>query len=468
MLGGSSCSPPRHLLSPVQLLTTGQGQSRMPNAPQNEANASAGYVGGVAMQYERSLLHTQGDRRRGRSKVAGAVVLTAVLFGVLVVSSSSPAGSQSLTTGRLDLLASNAAGDGFRYVPSSGTALTETFTTSQQGEITGSTGSDLVSLASTGKGADVVLVKDHRYGVRAQGEGTGTPASQINISTASADAQTLTISFNGANLPFKVAWKAQVSLKLKFGATARIKAFLGTNPVPVVSAAVPCVGAPVSDCGPDSGLDRSKVVIGDGATTLFDRIVISIDSPLDGAASLIDVDGLFDTWFDMSPFEGILACDGAAAVQSSGDVASSFARLTVDIGTVVADCGTLKPYAQDIVGTVVEFEPDAALQAVYRGELTFPAGTGAAFFDPLEYDEDGAGAAVFEDMQPCLEVAVTIPPTGGTLTGATQLAGYFPEMDDGFYPELPAGESACVVSYSTVAGGLEHWVIRLDYDPWFR
>ena len=60
-----------------------------------------------------------------------------------------------------------------------------------------------------------------------------------------------------------------------------------------------------------------------------------------------------------------------------------------------------------------------------------------------------------------------IPTTAGADPGLTALAAEFGELPPGIYPAMPAGETACSVSVSSVVGGNEIWVIRVDYDPWF-
>ena len=118
-------------------------------------------------------------------------------------------------------------------------------------------------------------------------------------------------------------------------------------------------------------------------------------------------------------------------------------------------------------GFRIEFEPqgDDEDEAIYRGVLTFPAGLEDDFRPSLRYDEDGfADATVsFVSMQGC------VPTPAGSDPGLTALAAEFSgELPAGIYPEMPAGETACSVSVSSVIGGNEIWVIRVDYDPWFR
>ena len=172
-----------------------------------------------------------------------------------------------------------------------------------------------------------------------------------------------------------------------------------------------------------------------------------------------------------------LSC-GETISQAEGGYASDFTRL--NLGADELDgCETepSKPYFQDIVdnadiggdpdGFRIEFEPqgDEEDEAIYRGVLTFPAGLEDDFRPSLRYDEDGfADATVsFVSMQGC------VPTPAGSDPGLTALAAEFSgELPAGIYPEMPAGETACSVSVSSVIGGNEIWVIRVDYDPWFR
>ncbi len=71
-------------------------------------------------------------------------------------------------------------------------------------------------------------------------------------------------------------------------------------------------------------------------------------------------------------------------------------------------------------------------------------------------------------MLPCDAYDVAAPKPGTTVADATVLASVFSEMGGDQYPELPGGEASCVVAFDTAAGGLEHWVVRLDFDPRYR
>ncbi len=172
-----------------------------------------------------------------------------------------------------------------------------------------------------------------------------------------------------------------------------------------------------------------------------------------------------------------LAC-GETISQAQGGYASDFTRLNLEADELDG-CETQpsKPYFQDIVdntdigedpdGFRIEFEPqgDDEDEAIYRGVLTFPAGLEDDFRPSLRYDGNGFEDATisFVDMQGC------IPTPAGSDPGLTALAAEFStELPAGIYPEMPAGEIACSVSVSSVIGGSEIWVIRVDYDPYFR
>lgn len=436
-------------------------------------------------------------RLRRRGALGGGFALVAILL-VTMSPATSQEQSEPTAPGKLRLVANDTDGDGFRYSDGE-SELTELFATNQQGRITGDQGdTDLTTLAATGRGGDPYpAVKSHEVGVRAQGEGNGTPASQLNIGpykdildsegellySEEPNAQTLTIVFDGEDIPGTVAWEGEVSLAMKFGATALVEGFLGEDPEPVVAATIDCAGGPDSDCGPDSGLDRASTgVFGNGVDTLFDRVVISIQNPSDGAASLISEDG-FPTWFGISDLDGVLAC-GDTATQSALDGAYSSSFTRIDSDALDDDCLTLKPYEQEIIlapadggPTQINFEPESSVQSTYRGVLTFPAGADVTFFERiLEIDRDGPDdSAGFGQSQPCIRTEV-VPGNAAQLA----LAAAFPEMGPGFYPELPQfaldsdgnqttnPEIACVVAYTATAGRDITFVERLDYDPFHR
>ena len=193
--------------------------------------------------------------------------------------------------GRLDLNL-NAAGDQFVFTQPGQPAITQTLSTAGC-RINPSSGT-LVSLSANGT-AEPGL-KDHVIGVRsAHGEGNGTPCARISNSSTSPNAEILTIEFTGSIAGYKADY-AEIGLKLKFGATARIEAFDGARSV--LSVPVPCTGGG-GDCGADSGNDRKLVPIDPPGNLTFNRVVISIDTPSDGSASLIDAPG-YQTYFNLA------------------------------------------------------------------------------------------------------------------------------------------------------------------------
>jgi uncharacterized repeat protein (TIGR01451 family) len=518
----------------------------------------------------------------------GITVLTVALIAALLTSSTT-AGSSFVPRGQLELVANDTDGDGFVFTPSGGTPLFEEFSSNNQSRLIETPATaDLTELIPAGRGSGGQLyvgLKDHRIGVRAQGEGNGTPAVQINNVGIIADNQSLTIKLNGSDLGGAAATNGQIALKMKFGATARLRPLFEGAPIGD-GTLVECSGGSGSDCGPDSDGDLKTGLVGDGSY-LFDAVEISIDQPEDGAVSLVST-GSTSTWFniaepadydlsvtkvvdDATPIEGdtvtytitVTYEDGNAAATgisvsdvlptgvaagtpvpsegdyngsawtgidlgpTPGDSATLTIPVTVDadtggttitntawlaandtrdddsndsasvditpfngeiecnvaetgtdpddpdysysflrLGALDEDCEILKPFNADIlVGDRIEFEPDSTIQSVYRGDLTFPAGSGSAFFAALQYDADGAGPLLFSDMLPCDKTAVT-----DTSQGSPEVAleGYFSEMGVGFYPALPSGETSCVVLFNTVAGGVENSVVRLDFDPWYR
>lgn len=402
---------------------------------------------------------------RGRTHVARIGVLVVALVSALLMSTST-AGSQdddpiTVDIGTLELIANDVDGDGFVFNNTDGvTTHTEEFSSGGQSRLVETDApQNLVTLEATAAGAlaDVGL-KDHGIGVRA-GRG-GQRGSQITGD------QTLEITLDGT--PGAGATFAEFSFKAKFNSTIIVTAYDADGVVDTGTKV--CDGG--SDCGPDSGDDRVTARVPDdpGTTTdrPFTRVVISV-SPVDGAATLIDDDAsegaeTFETFFNIvEDYDGEIACDEPEA-NTNGDISYVFTR----IGDLDEDCLVIKPYDEAITiggpdGDTIEFEPDSSIESVYRGDLTFPAGTGAAFFDPLEYDADGPGPGGFVQMLPCIKTPV-VP---GDLYGET-LETVFGEMGTGFYPELPTGEISCVITFDTTAGGFENSVVRLDFDPRYR
>ena len=372
-----------------------------------------------------------------------------------VLATTSPAGSQEpvyAPIGTLDLFASTTTGDGFDFTPTNESAATatESFSSNNQSKLSENGPDDLVVLTETGPGGGqlpYVGLKDHEIGVRSKGEGSGTPASRVDAD------ETLTIELGPDVLALgDGARSAQIALSAKFGAIGSIQALNGLDNVgsPIDFS---CTG---NDCGPDSNGDRLLVTIPD--MQLFTGITISLT---EGAVSLIDdPNDDFDTYFEIvKEFDGVLACDDVASLTSEG-FSSSFKRLGAGVDE---DCGILKPFNEDIrVDGVIEFEPESEISSVYRGDLTFPAGAGSEFFAALEYDADGpVGGESYTDMLPCVSTPVSD-------AREVAIASYFVEMGAGFFPEMPGTETSCVVALSTIAGGEENWVVRLDFDPWFR
>ena len=215
-----------------------------------------------------------------------------------------------------------------------------------------------------------------------------------------------------------------------------------------------------------------------GETTVpFTEVTISIANPSDGAASLLDEPG-FETYFNIvKEFDGELACNGDPALQADeAGTSSSFRRLDVTENDAAQGCDDepLKLYDDDIIadeGGVkrVQFEPDSQVQAIYRGDLWFPAGTGAAFLAVLEYDADGDGGIFdFADMGTCGIRDAVDTADHDESSHFPELAGLGPTAGADGFPTMPAGESSCVVAFDSVIGGDEHWVLRVDADPWYR
>ena len=380
--------------------------------------------------------------------------------------------------GNLDFFASATTGDGFDFTPigESDATATEDFDSNNQSKLSENGPDDLVELIADGPGngqLPYVGLKGHEIGVRSQGDGSGTPASRVDAD------EMLTIEL-GPDVPGEFAWYAQIALSAKFNADILVEALDGN--VVVDSDEFRCS---VSDCGPDSGGDRVLVSVGaSDSTTLFTSIRISISPNSGGAASIIDdpasVDANLnnlDTYFEIvEEYEGVLECNGAPAVQEEGQYFSSFKRLNVGtINDSATGCAAqpLKPYNDDIVddeGGVrrIQFEPEG-VDAVYRGELTFPAGTTTGtdavtdFLAVLEYDEDGPGPLAFVDIKAC--------GTDSWTSGSSQetLAGFFSDkLTAGLYPVMPGGETSCVVYLDSTIGGEENWVLLVYADPWFR
>ncbi len=251
----------------------------------------------------------RGERsRRGRAGVARGVVLAVALVSALLVTTST-AGSQGGPTpayapvGTLDLFANAGDGDGFDFTPtaSSQATLTELFSSNNKSRLSEDGPDNLVVLTPTGPAAGQVPyvgLKDHEIGVRSQGEGGGTPASRTDGD------ETLTIGL-GPDVPGDYAWFAAVGLSAKFDADILIEATDDTGSV-VASATYLCS---LSDCGPDSGGDRTVLTVGSGTSaTLFTALTISILN--DGAASLIDEPSEFDTYLEIvDEYDGEIECD---------------------------------------------------------------------------------------------------------------------------------------------------------------
>ena len=232
--------------------------------------------------------------KRHRKLTILALVITMV--GALVATAGMAFGgsggwSDYDDIGRLDLNL-NAAGDQFVFTQSGQPAITQTLSTAGC-RVNPSSGT-LVSLSANGTSQPGL--KDHVIGVRsASGEGNGTPCARINNSSTSPNAEILTIEFAGSIADYKADY-AEIGLKLKFDATARIEAFDGATSV--LSVPVLCTGGG-GDCGADSGNDRKLVPINPAGNLTFNRVVISIDSPSDGSASLIDAPG-YQTFFNLA------------------------------------------------------------------------------------------------------------------------------------------------------------------------
>ena len=210
------------------------------------------------------------------------LALVVGLIGGLLATAGVAAGSVSGS--KLDLQANDTDGDRFVLIQDGTVTHTQTLTKQGACGITSSGPDTLVALDATAIPNNAAPgLKDHIFGVSAKGEGNGTPCSRID-GNASGRGEQLIIEFAGPTIGNWYADYAQFGIKLKFGATVTIQALLDGEPVEGVSDTVECNGG---DCGSDSGNDRVKFVL-DGNGELFNGVVISVDSPYDGSASLLD------------------------------------------------------------------------------------------------------------------------------------------------------------------------------------
>ena len=227
-----------------------------------------------------------------RYRKLAILALVVGLAGALLATAGAASGS--VAGAKLDLQANDSQGD--RFVLIQGGSSTHTQTLTKQGACGISSGeSELVALTATANSNNSAPgLKDHIFGVKAQGEGNGTPCSRIDGSAAGRGEQ-LVIEFAGPTIGNWYADYAQFGIKLKFGATGRIQALLNGEPVLGLVDTVTCAG---SDCGPDSGNDRELFTLTAGTGQLFNGVRISVDSPSDGSISLLDdPDANLDSYF---------------------------------------------------------------------------------------------------------------------------------------------------------------------------
>ena len=225
------------------------------------------------------------------------LMILAVVVGLMgALLATAGVASGSVPGSKLDLQANDTQGD--RFVLIQGGSSTHTQTLTKQGACgIGSSGPLLVAFSATAYPNNPAPgLKDHIFGVTAQGEGNGTPCSRID-GDASGRNEKLIIELAGPTIGNWYADYAQFGIKLKFGATGTIQALLDGTPVTGLSKTVSCTGG---DCGPDSGNDRVLFELGakSGGGPRFNGVVISVDSPSDGSVSLLDDPAAgFDTYF---------------------------------------------------------------------------------------------------------------------------------------------------------------------------
>jgi hypothetical protein len=420
------------------------------------------------------------------------------LTGAMLATATSAVGADHFGPGgRLDLVVTAAGGDAFEFTPTGapGPTETENFISDNKAKLTElNTPSDLVMWDSEGQPQGqlpYVGLKANQWGVRAKGEGAGEPAAQVNFSQDSGVGQALIVQIND-----RIAWQAQLALKFKFGASVLIEALdasgsvakytgPGTNPQgdpfiagDDITATASCVGGPDSDCGADSGNDRLNVTIGVGTeVSMFTGLRITVSAPSDGAVALVDDYAAgYDTYIDIAPFDGVLACGGTATAQDGTAVegqaaAATFLRIQTSDLAIADGCEEPpKPYvlALNEEDIPVDFAPEAPLiPAAYRFDINIVDDFANPIDDAdLEYDPDGDGPLPRRLVPVC---NIRLKATGDSeafgefgLVTSTGAPG-FPTLDG-----LAADETACLVAYDhVVTRGYNHWVGYLEDDPHF-
>jgi hypothetical protein len=343
---------------------------------------------------------------------------------------------------------------------------------------------DLVELSVTGEfgqGGNLPQagLKDHLVGVRAKGEGTGTPCVRIDIAVPDPDAQTFSIElgeFFGTDV---FASYAQFALKFKFGAAAKVEAFNthALDPGAVVAfGTAACTG---SDCGPDSGGDRLLITVGDPLAEdppdLFDKVVISVTSPADGAVSLLDAPNdpalagegeTLDTFFNLvQEFDGELEC-GDVITAVDGDVKGTVIRTGDPDNT--GECGEIKPYNFDAdAGTSqIAFLPQGSPGAEYVASLEF--GISHTISNPVTVQYDPTGGTSFQALQACDTPAGSL---SSSVSAALTTLGFDVSLLTGKDLAVPAGETWCEIGRTTysVGSGLYEdviWTYGNDDPRW--
>lgn len=396
--------------------------------------------------------------------------LMALLGSLLVASSAGADGPFVQDIGKLDLILSDASGDLFEYTSPAGDTIVGTQTLSESKcKISGpETLVDLEASALAANPSPSPGIKDHVIGVKAKGEGNGEPCARIN----DANDQMLTMTLTGNELGDKFIHGAQFGVKLKFGATARVTLFNGN--VEVVHAEAECTEG--SDCGPDSGADRKLLELppddGDGTEYIGDTLVFKVTSPASGAFGILDdpVAG-FDSYITIAEeFDGTLNCGDQTDIGGEDELNGIFWRIS-NLAEETDPCD-LKPFNASVSeqGDVITFAPAAAGSgqnfAAYIGKITsLPYASGPEQptkklnYDPL----DGSGARIMEWCD--VGNAATLPkPWDDTLANTpaegplAAILGFVAdsEMAGEEFPEVPSGETWCLVHSETVpvSGGM--------------
>lgn len=432
-----------------------------------------------------------------RRRVFATLISLAMIAAVLATASDSEAAHPNVAdVGTLDLILDDVTDvDQIKFLALAGSGLSDlTDDIGTQGACNlKENGPDDPATFTAGPAGAVVGKKKtgHEIGVRFN-EGNGEPCARIDDSGALG--QTLTLKLDGSLAGYKMD-EGNVALRLKFGATAKVELFdssSATPNTPVASLPAVCSGG---DCGADSGGDRVNVAIPAASEYHFNSVKISIMSPSDGAAALIDDPG-FDTWFNViETFDGILPCEGQAS-ETGTFTGGIFSRLDTDEGAVEVGCATDKLYNlavdqdadQDGKMDEVHFVPknEPGVKAIYRFDLSLDGVALNPLNNDLEYDKDGFLLGVDFVLMPwCDVIDMPAAPFSGVWKSDPDGAGpiaigdlYFPELaglgpsgGDG-WPEIPSThptDTACITSFSTLPNGIEVWSGLFDgEDPFMK